>query len=276
MSFETKTANLLHVLAVALVLSLVGMAFLAFVHALKLEARIKTELPYVFELKSEYSADSLSLLMEDLKKTTGVISSSVALISKEEALKQMSDQQDMGLVQGENPFHDLLTLNLDPEQDQSSTIDRLEKLVLKYSFVQQTGESVRGPESMGQTLRKVKTVLIFSTLLLSLLAFFIIGYLVRLYFMHKAPIVRVMHLLGAEPAVIFGPYTKLALVHGLASALMAVSLVGLALLVLYYLAPWLYNLLELKNFILTLFVLLITGPLMHYISIRQSIILFKK
>ncbi len=47
----------MHVLAVALVFSLLGLALLAFIHSVRLEDRISTETPYVIELKKTYSKD---------------------------------------------------------------------------------------------------------------------------------------------------------------------------------------------------------------------------
>jgi len=273
---SSGSSNLLHVLAVALVLSLVGIAFLAFIHSLNLEERIKTETPYVLELQNGYHPDSLSSLQKELAKTKGILPNTVDFIPKEEALQKMSEQESMALQTGENPFLDILVLSLDPTQDQGHTIEQLQKMAKAKGLV--VGTELPSSPSGGaeQTVRKIKSVLVFSTLLLTLLAFLIIGYLVRIFFVSKAPVISIMSLLGAEEDKIFAPYTRLAIIHGLASALMAVSMMGLALLVLYYLAPWMYQLLELKNFLITIFVLLLASPAMHYLSIRQSIKIFQK
>lgn len=276
MKGSSGSSNLLHVLAVALVLSLVGIAFLTFVHSLRLEERIRTETPYVLELQPDYPSDSLTSLQLDLKKLRGVLPSSVLFIPKEDAIRTMSEEQALDIEQGENPFFDILVLSLDPRQDQSHTIDQIQQMAKAKNLTVSAHPPGQAAGGMAQALSKIKSVMIFSTLLLTLLAFLIIGYLVRIFFLSKAPVIRLMSLLGAEDHKIFAPYTRLAIIHGLASALMAVSLMGLALLALYYLAPWIYQLLDLKNFILTLLVLLMASPAMHYLSIRQSIKLFQK
>jgi cell division transport system permease protein len=268
---ETRSSNLLHVLAVALVLSLVGLAFLAFVHSIRLEKRIRTETPFVIELRPGYQSDSLKYLMDKLESLPGIVSKSVSMIPRDRAVQEMSKEQDLALSPGENPFFDLIVLNLDPEQDEQASISRLQEFLKGFGFISSASNPIAGQAGFSDSVRKVKTVLVFSTLLLALMAFFIIGYLVRIFFQTKAPVIRLMGLLGAEPGKIAGPYTRLAIIHGLASALMAVSMLGLALLVLYYMAPWVYHLLDLKNFLITVVVLLITGPGLHYISIRQSI-----
>jgi len=259
------------VLAVALVLSLVGLAFLAFVHSIRLEKRIRTETPFVIELRPGYQSDSLKYLMDKLESLPGIVSKSVSMIPRDRAVQEMSKEQDLALSPGENPFFDLIVLNLDPEQDEQASISRLQEFLKGFGFISSASNPIAGQAGFSDSVRKVKTVLVFSTLLLALMAFFIIGYLVRIFFQTKAPVIRLMGLLGAEPGKIAGPYTRLAIIHGLASALMAVSMLGLALLVLYYMAPWVYHLLDLKNFLITVVVLLITGPGLHYISIRQSI-----
>lgn len=273
---ESRSSNLLHVLAVALVLSLVGLAFLAFAHSISLEKRIRTETPFVMELKPGYPADSLKNMMGLLEKMAGIVAGSVTLVPRDLAVREMSKEQDLALSPGENPFYDLIVLNLDPDQDEQATIGQLKEFAKGYGFISSAANPVSGQPGFADSIRKVKTVLVFSTLLLALMAFFIIGYLVRIFFQTRAPVIRLMGLLGAEPERIAAPYTRLAVIHGLASALMAVSLLGLALLVLYYLAPWVYHLLDLQNFLITVLVLLIVGPGLHYLSIRQSIKSFQK
>jgi|JI10StandDraft_1071094.scaffolds.fasta_scaffold06192_8 cell division transport system permease protein len=263
----------MHVLAVALVFSLLGLALLAFIHSVRLEDRISTETPYIIELRKSYAKDSLEVLKDWLNSQSGIVPGSLQLITKEEALKEMTSdpRMDIALTPGENPFFDIIWIGLDPKQDQEATIQKIQAHLRTQSIVNLSGDHVALKPELAKSLGKIKTVFIFVTLLTAILAFLVTGYLVRVYIRTKFEIIQLWRLLGSTEEKITKPYIRIAITHGVASALMAIGLMGLALLALFYLSPWIYNLIDLKNFVLVMLVLLVIGPTLHILGIRRAL-----
>jgi len=270
---DSGTSTFMHVLAVALVFSLLGLALLAFIHSVRLEDRISTETPYIIELRKNYATDSFEVLKNWLNSQSGIVSGSLQLITKEEALKEMTSDPrvDIALTPGENPFFDIIWIGLDPKQDQEATIQKIQEHLRTQSIVNVAGDHVALKPELAKSLGKIKTVFIFITLLTAILAFLVTGYLVRVYIRTKLEIIQLWRLLGSTEEKITKPYIRIAITHGVASALMAIGLMGLALLALFYLSPWIYNLIDLKNFVLVMLVLLVIGPTLHIMGIRRAL-----
>ncbi|MBK6352725.1 MAG: hypothetical protein IPF46_04825 [Saprospiraceae bacterium] len=273
MRADSGTSTFMHVLAVALVFSLLGLALLAFIHSVRLEDRISTETPYVIELKKTYSKDSLDVLKNWLNGQSGIVKGSIQLLNKEEALKEMTadPRVDISIAPGENPFYDILMIGLDPSQDQQFTIKKIQEYLKTQSIVNMAGDHVALKPELTKTIGKVKTVFIFITLLTAILAFLVTGYLVRIYIRTKFYVIQLWRLLGSTEENITKPYIRIAITHGLASSLMAIGLMGLAMLALFYLSPWIYNLIDLKNFVVVMLVLLVIGPTLHILGIRRAL-----
>lgn len=273
MKQESQIDIMIHVVAVALVMSLVGIALLAFVHSFSLSKKLKTQTPISIQLNGVYNKDSLKTLSEWLKAKTHISPESVQLISKEVALSEMKNDPDfkINLTSDENPFFDVLLFQFRTGPKPTNAINEIQEYLKTQSIVTQPIQLLDVNPSADQSIQNASNVLIFTTLILTLLAFLIIGYLVKMYILSKDSLIRLMFNLGTPIEKIIKPYIRISVIHGLASAFLSIVFVGLSLLVFFYLSPWIYNLLELKNFMLVMLVLLIIGPTLHAIVVRRHI-----
>ncbi len=273
MKQESQIDIMIHVVAVALVMSLVGIALLAFVHSFSLSKKLKTQTPISIQLNAEYNKDSLKILSEWLKAKTHISPESVQLVTKEVALSEMKNDPDLkiNLTADENPFFDVLLFQFKTGPKPSNAINEIQEYLKTQSIVTQPIQLLDVNPSADQSIQNASNVLIFTTLILTLLAFLIIGYLVKMYILSKDSLIRLMFNLGTPIEKIIKPYIRISVIHGLASAFLSIVFVGLSLLVFFYLSPWIYNLLELKNFMLVMLVLLIIGPTLHAIVVRRHI-----
>ncbi len=273
MKQESQIDIMIHVVAVALVMSLVGIALLAFVHSFSLSKKLKTQTPISIQLNAEYNKDSLKTLSEWLKAKTHISPESVQLVTKEVALSEMKNDPDLkiNLTADENPFFDVLLFQFKTGPKPSNAINEIQEYLKTQSIVTQPIQLLDVNPSADQSIQNASNVLIFTTLILTLLAFLIIGYLVKMYILSKDSLIRLMFNLGTPIEKIIKPYIRISVIHGLASAFLSIVFVGLSLLVFFYLSPWIYNLLELKNFMLVMLVLLIIGPTLHAIVVRRHI-----
>ena len=273
MKQESQIDIMIHVVAVALVMSLVGIALLAFVHSFSLSKKLKTQTPISIQLNAEYNKDSLKTLSEWLKVKTHISPESVQLVTKEVALSEMKNDPDLkiNLTADENPFFDVLLFQFKTGPKPSNAINEIQEYLKTQSIVTQPIQLLDVNPSADQSIQNASNVLIFTTLILTLLAFLIIGYLVKMYILSKDSLIRLMFNLGTPIEKIIKPYIRISVIHGLASAFLSIVFVGLSLLVFFYLSPWIYNLLELKNFMLVMLVLLIIGPTLHAIVVRRHI-----
>ena len=273
MKQESQIDIMIHVVAVALVMSLVGIALLAFVHSFSLSKKLKTQTPISIQLNAEYNKDSLKTLSEWLKAKTHISPESVQLVTKEVALSEMKNDPDfkINLTADENPFFDVLLFQFKTGPKPTNAINEIQEYLKTQSIVTQPIQLLDVNPSADQSIQNASNVLIFTTLILTLLAFLIIGYLVKMYILSKDSLIRLMFNLGTPIEKIIKPYIRISIIHGLASAFLSIGFVGLSLLVFFYLSPWIYNLLELKNFMLVMLVLLIIGPTLHAIVVRRHI-----
>ena len=276
MKQESQIDIMIHVVAVALVMSLVGIALLAFVHSFSLSKKLKTQTPISIQLNAEYNKDSLKTLSEWLKAKTHISPESVQLVTKEVALSEMKNDPDfkINLTADENPFFDVLLFQFKTGPKPTNAINEIQEYLKTQSIVTQPIQLLDVNPSADQSIQNASNVLIFTTLILTLLAFLIIGYLVKMYILSKDSLIRLMFNLGTPIEKIIKPYIRISVIHGLASAFLSIVFVGLSLLVFFYLSPWIYNLLELKNFMLVMLVLLIIGPTLHAIVVRRHINIF--
>ncbi|MBK8244401.1 MAG: hypothetical protein IPK88_13310 [Saprospiraceae bacterium] len=273
MKQESQIDIMIHVVAVALVMSLVGIALLAFVHSFSLSKKLKTQTPISIQLNAAYNKDSLKTLSEWLKAKTHISPESVQLVTKEVALSEMKNDPDfkINLTADENPFFDVVLFQFKTGPKPTNAINEIQEYLKTQSIVTQPIQLLDVNPSADQSIQNASNVLIFTTLILTLLAFLIIGYLVKMYILSKDSLIRLMFNLGTPIEKIIKPYIRISVIHGLASAFLSIVFVGLSLLVFFYLSPWIYNLLELKNFMLVMLVLLIIGPTLHAIVVRRHI-----
>ncbi|MDQ3141043.1 MAG: hypothetical protein M3Q56_02230 [Bacteroidota bacterium] len=273
MNQDIKYSLYLHVLAIGLVLFLFGLALLLLVQSWALDQQLQKRLPVVLELKGNYHSDSLALLLNILKGQKEIQTGSIKLITKEHALDEMKGEIPSSIMMSaeENPFNDIIMFRLRVSSHSSQKLDDLKRVLAPLKLVQNVVSQTEQAASLIQYFTKIKKVFIILTFALGLIALGIIWYLIRVYVNDRMEVINLMHSLGSSPENIAKPYIRRGWIQGLASTCISIFFLGTAVFLLYNLAPWLYEMIELKNFFLIVIVLLIIGPTLQVIMIRRQI-----
>ncbi|MEP7197580.1 MAG: hypothetical protein ABI851_13745 [Saprospiraceae bacterium] len=273
MNPEARYGAFLHVLAVALVLALPGITLLGLLQTLDLEKQWKDQVPMVLELKQVYAKDSLELLKVYLKGVDEIDQNSIEFLSREKAFNEMKDDPSLGLQDSmiENPFLDILIFYPRKGADLISMKTTLQKGLSNFQCIESIDAGEKLENGFRHSASKIKAILIGLSLFFSVLAFFIIGYLIKIYMSRKQDLIKSIHLMGGDFDKAYKPYLSIGIRQGLASAFLSIVLIGLGLLSLFLLVPGIYNLISLKNFSIIILVLCILGPTLHIIGLRKII-----
>ncbi len=270
---ESKYGSILHILAVALVMSLPGLTLLSLLQCLDLQKGWSRKIPIVIELKVINNKDSVELLMKELQNSNLLEPNSVEFISRNQALETMRSESEIGLNDSliDNPFSDIILVYPIHEDQSFTTADRLRKTLKNKDIIEQMDSSERIESSMNRTFVKINSILFTLTVFLFILASFIVNYLVKIFMQRKKDLIQTLYLMGGDPVTIYEPYRKIGIRQGLASSLLSIVLVGIGILIVFALVPGMYKLIGLKNFIIVMLVLVILGPTLHIIRLKKII-----
>jgi cell division protein FtsX len=257
----------------ALVLSLLGMALLAWIHSLGLEQKIKQKSPVAIELIENYKTDSLELLKNWLAGNKDVVKSSIEWVPKEKALDEMQDV--IAATYGdstENPFRDLLLFKLSEKANSITAVSTISNQMKDWPIVQSFNYQNELVSDISSTIKGLKLSTLLMSVLLTFMAFAIIWHLVKVYVKEKKELINTLLSLGASQSTILKPYQKLSIIHGLASSCISIGFMGVAIFILNSLAPWIYELLEIQKFFIVMLALLVIGPSIHWFLVKKHVI----
>ena len=254
-----------------MLLALPGLTILALLQTVELQNKWSDKIPLVIELKKTYSIDSFQLLKNFLESKSEF--ASIEFHTKEEAHNSMISDHQLNLNDSliDNPFRDVFLMNTDEAHVSIDKIKEIKSEIQANAIVEsiEIGEKLKS--EMSATLSKLQLVLGLLSILLSLLSFFIINYLVRLNFERKIDLVKNIYLIGGSPEQAYAPFKRNGLRMGLASSLLSVVFLGIGLLCLFIMVPSLFQLINIKNFILVMLILGILGPTLHLLKLKKLI-----
>lgn len=269
---EQNSGYFSYVLTLAMLLFLVGISLLFWLQTSQINSRLSGKSPDIIELSRNYPADSLKLLQSWLQARSDISSGSIQFVGKEKALQEMSAELPPELIEaGENPFLDLLLYqSVSPEASAQIKKDINEHFG-HPTWWTNVSPSDRLPASSGELLGKLSRIGFLSFILFGLICGLIMWYLSGVYVKDRSQVITALVNMGAQRETILSPYRKRSLIFGLASALIAIGCIGLILLVLTTTFKWFSELFELNNFLITLFVLLLAGPVIHSFFVKLHI-----
>ncbi len=224
--------------SMVLVLFLVGLFGSVILQSGQLVNMFKERVMIVMEIRNGFSAEEISNLRSEIDQKDYVKSGSVEYTSKDEALKMMMEDfgsevnlEDYNLG---NPLYDIITFHVKADEMTEASLKQIEtkweedKRVGDVNYEKGVADNINGYWG------RLGWIGFVASLLLLLIAVFLIIYAVKQALYADRFLIRNMHLVGATPSFISSPYIMRSILGGLFSSVLA----GVGLLLL---RAWLVN-----------------------------------
>ncbi|MFZ1748853.1 MAG: permease-like cell division protein FtsX [Saprospiraceae bacterium] len=206
MSKTSKPTKFYSTVSTSIVLVLISLFLLVFFHSNNITNIVKENINILVELEDKLPSGQIEHIKNTIAAYDGVISTSVAYLSKESALTLMSKELTISQTESENPFKDLIKFNLSNEKYSEDKIKEIkskieiEKGVLGLYFENDSVELVKS------NLQKVSVGILALALCFVFLAMAIIFNTVKLTLYSDIKQIKTMQMVGAENRFIKKPY----------------------------------------------------------------------
>ncbi len=222
------------IISVTLVLILFGLVGIGFFQAKNLSTHFKEQVNIVVELKSDIHEADLEKVKQKIENSPVVKEGSITFISKEEGAKMLTDEfgEELLSLQMSNPLHDIVTFNLKARYISTEYFEKIRLQVLDYPPVQDVYYQEGLVGGIMENINKVGYVILGLAIVLLLIALALIYNTIRLSIHSNRKLIKNMQLIGASPAFVSKPFFKKSFLNGLISSLMAMTVLGLLLLLI--------------------------------------------
>jgi cell division transport system permease protein len=208
MSKERKPTQFYATVSTTIVLILIALFLLVFFHSNNITNIVKENINILVELEDNLPSGEVEHIKKVLSSQPGVISSSVKFISKAQALEMMSKELLIAGGTDENPFKDLLQMNLDKDHYSDAHIKKikatieLEKGVVGLYYENDSIDMVKS------NVDRASLAILLLALCFVILALAIIFNTVKLTLYADMKLIKTMQMVGAEKSFIKKPYLK--------------------------------------------------------------------
>ena len=217
------------ILSVSLVLFLLGFFGLVLLQAAQLSRSLKEGIDLIVELEESNGPEARERVTGRLRETPGVRPGTIRFISREEALRDMSEEMGEDLLKLDlpNPLFDVVTFNVRADylrQDSLATIQADLRALAGVADVYYQESLI---EKIAGNVRRLGWIALVAGLVFLLVAVFLIHANIRLALHANRFLIKTQELVGATWHFISRPYLRRSLRHGLLSgALTVVALFG--------------------------------------------------
>ncbi len=256
------------ILSVAAVLFLVALFSFLTLHAQQFLDQVKEDFQMVIELAPETTEKEREEVVAKLKQEEGVESASITFISKEEGLKELSEDLGSEIIDLDlpNPLSDVIQFNMYADDLSSQRMGSLKKQYEGLGAVTAMHYQQELVDQLIYNLDRLKLAVMGMGLLLLLLAIVMIHNTIRLAIWANRFLLKSMELVGASWGFIRRPFLRKSFRHALISgsiALGALAVVGFALM---QEVPSLAQYLEIEHVLTMVLIIFIAGIMINVVS----------
>lgn len=208
MTKNNKPTQFYATISTSIVLVLIALFLLIFFHSSNITNIVKENINILVELEDKLPSGEIESIKKTLAQYSGVITSSVQFVGKEEALAQMSKELNISQNAEENPFKDLIKFNLTNAAYSEKKIKEiksgieLEKGVLGLYYENDSVDLVK------TNLEKVSFGILVLAFCFVVLAMAIIFNTVKLTLHSDIKQIKTMQMVGADNGFIKKPYLR--------------------------------------------------------------------
>lgn len=258
-------------ISTSLVLMLIGLITLLMLTARDISRKFRQEMTVEVILKDDINEARLSALNRRIQGSP--YCESVSTITKEEALKEMSEAMgtDPSMFLEYNPFYASVNVRLKEEYTVNDSLQQIAQDLRSMDGVKEVNWQKELLDTMNDNIRKFAIILTVMVLVLSLISLTLIRNTIKLTIYSQRFILYSMKLVGARWSFIRRPFVKRNLLIGLISAMLACIAIYGGLKFGISREPWLSVLLEKRIFTTVAIVVTATGMLITYLCALASV-----
>lgn len=211
-----------------------GLYGVILIHSGRVSQQLKQQLNVVVEFSKNYTDVDKSHLYDELGNHESILGGSLQFYTADDAKVLMSGDLSTDYFSNleENPFHDMITFNLKHDQYKPDKLKSLKQHLLSRSYVTDVVFQQEQSAFIEKNLKKLSFLPFVIAILMTLMSVALIYNTVRLNLQSDEARIRTMKLVGAKHDFIQEPYTKSALRLGLVSAIIAILLLLLFVLLI--------------------------------------------
>jgi len=260
------TSYVTTIISITLVLFMLGLLGMLVLHAKKLSEYVKENIGFSIMIKEEVKEIDIFELQKKLDKQQFV--KSTEYITRERAAQEFSSElgEDFVGFLGYNPLLPSIELRLNASYANPDSIRFIEPKLQSYSEVKEVNYHRSLVDQINRNMNRISLVILGFSLILLLIAIALINNTIRLSVYSKRFLIRSMQLVGATQNFIHRPFLFKAAMNGFLSGIIAV---GFLMLVLYFMAQEIPELLELqdvKMFAILFALVILLGILISWVS----------
>lgn len=238
MSSENKSIRIkfagsyfVSLMSIMLVLFVLGLYAFLMVYAGRLSNYIKENIGFEIVIKKDTKESSILKLQDELKRKKYI--KSAEYVSQKMATKRL--EEDLGenylqwLGDVENPLLPSIDVRFEAGYANNDSMAKVEKWLMTKSIVKEVCYQKTLTDTVNTNIYKIKTILLFISLILIIVAVTLISHTVRLSIYSKRFLVRSMQLVGATRGFIIKPFLKTFTLQGFIGSVMALVLITIVL-----------------------------------------------
>ena len=220
------------IISVTLVLILFGLVSIGFFQAQNLATHFKEQVNIVVELKAETSEKDIKKVQEKIENSPVVKEGSISFISKEAGAKMLTEEfgEELLSLQMSNPLHDIVTFNLKARYISTEYFEKIRAQVVEYPPVQDVYYQEGLVGGFMDNINTIGYVILGLAIMLLLIALALIYNTIRLTIHSNRKLIKNMQLIGAAPSFVSRPFFLKSFRNGLVSSLMAMTVLGMLIL----------------------------------------------
>ena len=229
-----KPSYVFAVISIAMILFLVGLFACSTLFVQREIDKIKESVQVDINLKPEVNEAQKAAVLVYLKKQNFI--SKITFKSKEQAAEQFEKElgQNFREILGNNPLYDSYIINLRADFSNPDFVKDVKSAFLSLDGVEEVFYSDLAVNTVGTKLKPITYGITILSIILLIVAFFIIDNTIRLMMYSQRFSIRSMQLIGANNWFIIKPFIIKSIIVGVISALIAIFGLGILIYLTNY------------------------------------------
>jgi cell division transport system permease protein len=222
--FKVQTISVY--ISTTLVLLLLGIMGVLFIGAQSLSRNVKENILVTVVFNNSVEEDDILKIKKGIDSDKRILRSSY--ISKEQALAEETKalKANPAEILGYNPYEASLELTMKPEFSTSDELEKLKQMLVTKKGIKEIIYQKDLVDTINSNIQRVGILLLTLLAMLTLVAWSLIGNLVRLSIYSKRFIINTMQLVGAKNSFIRRPFIKRSFANSIIASILALLMLG--------------------------------------------------
>lgn len=221
-----RSSYITSIVSISLVLFMLGLMGLLILNAKKLSNHVKENVGFSVILKNDVKEVDMIRLQKNLDASDFV--KSTEFVTKEKAAQDL--QKDLGEdfinFLGYNPLLASIDIKLNANYANNDSLSVIEKKLRTYPQVKEVFYQKNLINLINENIKRIGLIILLFSILLLFISIALINNTIRLTIYSKRFLINTMQLVGATRRFIRAPFLGRSIVHGIVSAIIAVSLLS--------------------------------------------------